>query len=79
MVTLAKEIEQLIEEQLHDGSAKSEDEALARIISTAQEQMLDRKVARGQEQYEQGQTSNFDDAFMERFLTRAKARHGIQN
>jgi len=78
MSALAKTIDHLIEEQVHDGSAHSEIEAEQMIISAAAERVLDRKIAKSQEQVRNGQYSVFNDDFMTQFIADAKVRHGIQ-
>jgi hypothetical protein len=77
MVALAQTIEHLIEEQVNDGSAHSEIEAEQMIISVVAERVIDRKIAKSQEQVRNGQYSEFNDEFMTNLLAQAKTRHSV--
>lgn len=77
MDALAQTIDHLIEEQVNDGSAHSEIEAEQMIISVVTERVIDRKIAKSQEQVRSGQYSEFNDEFMTNLLAKSKTRHSV--
>ncbi|AGH44660.1 hypothetical protein [Paraglaciecola psychrophila] len=47
------------------------------IISVVAERVIDRKIAKSQEQVRNGQYSEFNDEFMTNLLAQAKTRHSV--
>ena len=79
MSELTLSLNTFIDEQIKTGSVSSEVEAEQLIQTAVFERVLDRKLARAEEQVKQGQYFEADDNFISDVLAEARARIKTSN
>jgi hypothetical protein len=77
MTALAQPLDTFISEQVSTGVATSEAEAEQLILSAVAHRTLDRKIAKAEEQIENGQLSEINEQFVDTFITRARKRNNL--
>ncbi|WP_143870693.1 hypothetical protein [Catenovulum sediminis] len=79
MSALTQSLNTFIDDQIKTGSVSSEVEAEQLIQTAVFERVLDRKLARAEEQVKQGQYFEADENFISDVLTEAKTRIKTNN
>ena len=79
MSTLTQSLNTFIDDQIKTGSVSSEVEAEQLIQTAVFERVLDRKLARAEEQVKQGQYFEADDNFISDVLADARTRIKTSN
>ena len=77
MTALAQPLDTFINEQVSTGAAISEVEAEQLILSAVAHRTLDRKIAKAEEQIENGQFSEVNEQFVDTFIARARKRNNL--
>ena len=77
MTALAQLLDTFINEQVSTGAAISEVEAEQLILSAVAHRTLDRKIAKAEEQIENGQFSEVNEQFVDTFIARARKRNNL--